>query len=57
MGVLGEVREVRVWRRRLAGRPRKKWSDCVMEDMLGVEKHVVEDQLLWRVVITHLAPF
>ena len=31
-GVLGEVGEVRAGRRRLAGRPRKKWSECVVED-------------------------
>ena len=29
-----------------AGRPRKKWSDFVMEDMnlLGVKEHVVQDR-------------
>ena len=39
------VGEVRVGGQRLAGRPSKKWSDCVMEDMnlLGVEEHVMQD--------------
>ena len=41
-GVLGEVGEVRVGGQRPVGRPRKKWSNCVMEDMnwLRVEEHV-----------------
>ena len=35
------------------GLHRKKWYDCVMEDMnlLGVEEHVVQDQRMWKVVI------
>ena len=42
-GVLGEVRFG--GGRRLARRPRKKWSKCVTKDMnlLGVEEHVVQD--------------
>ena len=35
--VLGKVGEVRVVGRWPAGRPRKKWSDCVMGDMNFVE--------------------
>ena len=54
-GVLGEVGEKRVGGQRPAGRPRKKQSDCVMEDMnlLSVEKHVVQDRQMWRAVIVH----
>ena len=39
-GVLGELVEVRVWGQQLSGRPRKKWNECVMEDMnlLGVDQ-------------------
>ena len=57
-GVLGEVREVRVGGRWPTGRPRKKWNDCVMEDMnfLGVGEYVVQDQQMWRAIITHPTP-
>mgnify|MGYP001800138913 CR=1 FL=1 len=56
--MLGEVGEVRVWKRRLLGRPRKKWNEYVMEDMnlLGVEEHVVQDRRLWGAVIARLTP-
>ena len=38
-GVLCEVGEVGV-----AGRSRKKWSDCVKDmNLLGVEEHVIQD--------------
>ena len=39
--MLGEVGEVRVGGSRLVGRPRKKWSECVMKAMnlLGVEEY------------------
>ena len=45
-GVLGEVGEVRVGGRRLARRNRKKWSNCVMEDMnlLGVKDRIPQDR-------------
>ena len=47
--VLGEVGEVRVGSRRL----RKKWSDCVMEDinLLGLEERMTQDGQMWRAVI------
>ena len=52
VGVLSEVGVVRVGGRRPAGRPRKKWSECV-EDMklLGVKEHVTEDRRIWKAVI------
>ena len=54
-GVLGEVR---VSRRRPLGRPKKKWSECVMEDMnwLGVEEHVAQDRRMWKAVIACPTP-
>ena len=57
-GVLGEVGEKRVGGQRPAERPRKKWSDCVMEDMnlLGVEEHVIQDRQMWKTVIAHPTP-
>ena len=47
--MLGEVGEVRVGSRRL----RKKWSDCVMEDinLLGLEERMTQDGQMWRAVI------
>ena len=50
---MGEIGEVRVGGRWPAGRPRKKWSDCVMEDinLLGVEEHVAQDRQMWRAFI------
>ena len=43
--MLVEVGEVRVGGRWLAGRPRKKMSNCMVEDMnlLGVEEYVTQD--------------
>ena len=40
--MLCEVAEVRVGGRRPVGRPRKKWSKCMVEDMnlLGVEEYM-----------------
>ena len=45
---------MRVGGHRLAGGPKEKWSDCVMEGMnlLEVDEHVVQDQWIWRAVIT-----
>ncbi len=47
-GALSEVRELRVEGRRPLGRPKKKWSGCVREDMnvLEIEEHVAQDQML-----------
>ncbi len=52
-GALNEVRELRVKRRRPPGRPKKKWSGCVREDMnlLEIEEHMVQDRKWWRTVI------
>ena len=52
--MLGEMGEVN-WRRQPAGRHRKNWNYCVLEDMnlLGVKEHVVQDPRMWRTVITH----
>ena len=46
--VLAEVEEVRIGGKRPVGRPRKRWSDCVMEGMnlFGVEEHVAQDRRL-----------
>ncbi len=53
-GVLSEVREMRVGGRWPVGRPRKKWSECVREDMnvLGTEEEMAQDRKMWRTVIT-----
>ena len=42
---MSSIGEVRVGGQCMAGRPRKKWSDCVMKDinLLGVEERVVQD--------------
>ncbi len=57
-GALNEVRGLRVEGRRLPGRPKKKWSGCVREDMnlLEIEEHMVQDLKLWRTVITRPTP-
>ena len=57
-GLLGDVVEVGVGGQRLPGRPRKKWNECVIEDMnlLGVEEHAVQDRRMWKAVITHPTP-
>ena len=57
--VLGDVEEVRVGGRRLLGRPWKKLSECVMENimnLLGVEENVVQDRWMWKAVIAYPAP-
>ena len=55
---MGEVGEVINGGRRPVGRPRKMLSECVMEDMnlLGVEKHVVQNRHMWRAVNTCSTP-
>ncbi len=57
-GALNEVRELRVEGRRLPGKPKKKWSGCVREDMnlLEKEEHMAQDRKLWRTVIARLTP-
>ncbi len=51
-GALSEVREMRVGGRRPVGRPRKKWSECVREDMnvLGLEEDMAQYQMLRTVI-------
>ena len=50
--------EVRVGGRRLAGRPRKKWSECVMEGMnfvwSGIPCGARSDRRKWKAVIALL---
>ena len=52
--MLGElIREVRVGKWQMVGRPKKKWSECVMDRNLLrvlVEVHVVQDQQMWKAV-------
>ena len=57
--VLGEVGEVRVGGRGSVGRPRKEWSECVIEDMslLGLKKHVAEDQWMWKATVAWLGKY
>ena len=52
-GALGKMWEVRVGGQRLVGWPRKKSSECMMEDLnlLGVEKHVAQDRHMWKAVL------
>ena len=49
---------MRVGRRRPVGRPRKKWNDCVIEDMnlSGMERQVVQDRQMWNSVIAYPTP-
>ncbi len=58
-GALSEVREMRVGGRRPVGRPRKKWSEVVREDMnvLEIVKDMAEDWEMWRPVIARSTPF
>ncbi len=58
-GALSEVREMRVGERRPVGRPQKKWSECVREDMnvLGIEEDMAQDQEMWRAVIARPTHF
>ncbi len=53
-GALNELRELRVEGRRPTGRPKKKWSGRVREDitLLEIEEHMAQDRKLWRTVIT-----
>ena len=57
-GVLREVVEVRIGGWQPVGRPRKKWSGCVMEDMniLGIEEYMAQDREMWRTVIARPTP-
>ncbi len=57
-GALNEVRELGVEGRRPRGRPKKKWSGCVREDMnlLKIEEHMAQDRKLWRTVIARPTP-
>ena len=56
--MLGGVGEVRVGRQRPARRLRKKCSECVTKHMnlLGVEKHVIQDRRMWRALIARQTP-
>ncbi|MPC27829.1 hypothetical protein E2C01_021013 [Portunus trituberculatus] len=40
------------------GRPKKRWRECVMEDMnlLGIDEHMAQDHQLWKAVITCPTP-
>ena len=43
--MLNEVEELRVEGQQPVGRPKKKWSGCVMEDLniLGIEEYMAQD--------------
>ncbi len=58
-GALCEVREMRVRGRRPVGRPRKKWIECVGEDInvLSIEVDMAQDRVMWRTVIARRTPF
>ena len=58
-GALSEIREMRVVGRWPVGRPRKKWSECVREDMnvLGIDEDMAQERKMWRTVIAHPTPF
>ena len=57
-GPLGEVEEIRVEGRSPVGRPRKRWSKYVMEDMnlLGIDENMAQDRQLWKAVIASRTP-
>ena len=42
----------------MPGRPKKKWSGCVRDDMnlLEIEQEMALNVELWKLVITHLTP-
>ena len=51
-GCVGWSWEGESWGWRPVGRLRKKWSECVMEDMnlCGVEEYVKQDKQMWKAV-------
>ena len=55
-GLLLEVEEMRVEGRRPVGRPKKRWKDCVTEDMnfLGIDERVIQDRQRWKAAMVQL---
>ena len=56
--LLYEVGEMRVEGQRPVGRPKKRWKDCVMEDMdlLGIEERMAQDRQRWKAAIARPTP-
>ena len=53
-----QMLDMEIWGRRKKGRPRKRWRDCVREDMIwkGIDENEAQNENQWRRLINNGDP-